>query len=104
MQIAGKLDRRLGEIAVGHKWVTNADLAKALADQFGLDYVDLSQNEPDRDAASLLQKELAFLGIASSPAGTVKLVEPVEASRRDGPGPCPRRGARPAQGMTRPLS
>jgi type IV pilus assembly protein PilB len=52
--------RRLGEIAVGHNWVTNADLARALADQFGLDYVDLSQTEPDRDAASLLQKELAF--------------------------------------------
>src|SRR2546429_2260452 len=52
--------RRLGEVAVGHGWVTSADLAKALADQFGLEYVDLSQTEPDRDAASLLQKELAF--------------------------------------------
>ena len=52
--------RRLGEIAVGHGWVTSADLARALADQFGLDYVDLSSVEPDRDAASLLQKELAF--------------------------------------------
>ena len=52
--------RRLGEIAVGHGWVTSADLAKALADQFGLEYVDLSSIEPDRDAASLLQKELAF--------------------------------------------
>ena len=52
--------RRLGEIAVGHGWVTSADLAKALADQFGLEYVDLSETEPDRDAATLLQKELAF--------------------------------------------
>jgi type IV pilus assembly protein PilB len=52
--------RRLGEIAVSHGWVTGADLAKALADQFGLEYVDLSSTEPDRDAASLLQKELAF--------------------------------------------
>jgi type IV pilus assembly protein PilB len=52
--------RRLGEIAVGHGWVTSADLSKALADQFGLEYVDLSNTEPDRDAASLLQKELAF--------------------------------------------
>ncbi len=52
--------RRLGEIAVGHGWVTSADLSQALADQFGLEYVDLSQNEPDRDAATLLQKELAF--------------------------------------------
>jgi type IV pilus assembly protein PilB len=52
--------RRLGEIAVGHGWVTGADLAQALADQFGVEYVDLSEVEPDRDAATLLQKELAF--------------------------------------------
>ncbi|MGB2875830.1 MAG: GspE/PulE family protein [Gaiellaceae bacterium] len=52
--------RRLGEISVGHGWVTSSDLAKALADQFGLEYVDLSQTEPDRDAATLLQKDLAF--------------------------------------------
>ena len=52
--------RRLGEVAVGHGWVTGADLAKALADQFGVEYVDLSEVEPDRDAATLLQKELAF--------------------------------------------
>ncbi len=52
--------RRLGEIAVGHSWVTSADLARALADQFGLEYVDLSETQPDRDAATLLQKELAF--------------------------------------------
>ncbi len=52
--------RRLGEIAVGHAWVTSADLASALADQFGLEYVDLSETQPDRDAATLLQKDLAF--------------------------------------------
>ena len=52
--------RRLGEIAVGHGWVTGSDLAQALADQFGVEYVDLSEVEPDRDAATLLQKELAF--------------------------------------------
>jgi type IV pilus assembly protein PilB len=52
--------RRIGEIAVGHGWVTGADLARALADQFGLEFVDLSETEPDRDAATLLQKELAF--------------------------------------------
>ena len=52
--------RRLGEIAVGHGWVSGSDLAQALADQFGVEYVDLSEVEPDRDAATLLQKELAF--------------------------------------------
>jgi type IV pilus assembly protein PilB len=52
--------RRLGEVAIGHGWITSADLAQALADQFGLEYVDFSEIEPDHDAAALLQKELAF--------------------------------------------
>jgi type IV pilus assembly protein PilB len=52
--------RRLGEVAVGHGWITSADLAQTLADQFGLEYVDLSEVEPDHDAAGLLEKELAF--------------------------------------------
>ena len=52
--------RRLGEIVVGHNWVSSTDLAKALADQAGLEYVDLSETEPDPEAATLLQKDLAF--------------------------------------------
>jgi type IV pilus assembly protein PilB len=52
--------RRLGEIAVDRGWITGSDLSKALADQFGLEYVDLAVVQPDPDAATLLQKELAF--------------------------------------------
>jgi type IV pilus assembly protein PilB len=52
--------RRLGEIVVGHNWVSSADLAQALAEQAGLEYVDLSETEPDPEAAMLLQKDLAF--------------------------------------------
>jgi type IV pilus assembly protein PilB len=52
--------RRLGEIAVESGWLTSGDLSRALADQFGLEYVDLSETEADPDAATLLQKELAF--------------------------------------------
>jgi type IV pilus assembly protein PilB len=52
--------RRLGEVAVGHGWITSTDLAQTLADQFGLEYVDLAEVEPDHDAARLLEKELAF--------------------------------------------
>jgi type IV pilus assembly protein PilB len=52
--------RRLGEIAVARGWITGSDLSKALADQFGLEYVDLAEVQPDPDAATLLQKELAF--------------------------------------------
>ncbi len=52
--------KRLGEIVVGHRWVTPQDLAKALADQNGLEYVDLSATDLDLQAAMLLPKELAF--------------------------------------------
>jgi type IV pilus assembly protein PilB len=52
--------RRLGEIVVGHGWVSSTDLARALAEQAGLEYVDLSETEPDPAAAVLLQKDLAF--------------------------------------------
>ena len=52
--------RRLGEIVVTHNWVSSSDLAQALAEQAGLEYVDLSETEPDHEAATLLQKDLAF--------------------------------------------
>jgi len=52
--------KRLGEIVVAHKWVSSSDLAQALAEQAGMEYVDLSESEPEHEAATLLQKELAF--------------------------------------------
>ena len=55
-QLTGK---RLGEIVVGHEWVTPQDLAKALAHQNGLEYIDLSETELDLATAMLLAKELA---------------------------------------------
>ena len=55
-QLTGK---RLGEIVVGHDWVTPKDLAMALADQAGLEYVDLAEAEIPPEVATLLQKDLA---------------------------------------------
>ena len=52
--------RRLGEIAVSKGWLSSPDLSRALADQFGLVYVDLAEGEPDAEAAALLPKELAI--------------------------------------------
>ncbi len=81
--------RRLGEIAVGHGWVTSSDLSKALADQFGLEYVDLSEAEPDRDAATLLQKELAFryqavpIRFLASDLLLVAVADPTDVGRAD---------------------
>jgi type IV pilus assembly protein PilB len=52
--------KRLGEIVVANKWVSSSDLAQALAEQAGMEYVDLSETEPEHAAATLLQKDLAF--------------------------------------------
>ncbi|HEY7017127.1 MAG TPA: ATPase, T2SS/T4P/T4SS family, partial [Gaiellaceae bacterium] len=55
-QLTGK---RLGEIVVAHEWVSPKDLARALADQNGLEYVDLAETDLDLEVAMLLPKELA---------------------------------------------
>ena len=55
-QLTGK---RLGEIVVGHGWVTSQELAKALAVQNGLEYIDLSETALETEVALLLPKELA---------------------------------------------
>ena len=52
--------KRLGEIVVAHGWVTAQDLAKALAEQNGLEYIDLAETDLDHEAAMLLPKELAL--------------------------------------------
>jgi type II secretion system (T2SS) protein E len=51
--------RRLGEILVDFGWVTGDALAHALAEQYGLDFVDLTTTEPDPDAVALLDGEVA---------------------------------------------
>jgi type IV pilus assembly protein PilB len=56
-QLTGK---RLGEIVVGHGWVTDQELAQALAHQSGLEYIDVAETELDPEAAMLLPKELAL--------------------------------------------
>jgi type IV pilus assembly protein PilB len=55
-QLTGK---RLGEIVVGHGWITPQDLAHTLALQNGLEYVDLSETELEHEVAMLLPRELA---------------------------------------------
>ena len=55
-QLTGK---RLGEIVVGHGWVTPQELAQALAQQNALEYVDLAETDLDLEVATLLPRELA---------------------------------------------
>ncbi len=50
---------RLGEILVTHGWLTAADVARALADQHDLEYLELAKVEIDPAAASLLPEKFA---------------------------------------------
>ena len=51
--------RRLGEILVDLGWVSSQAVAQALAEQHGLEYVDLVREEVDPEAARLLPKSFA---------------------------------------------
>lgn len=48
---------RVGELAVAFGWVSSADVARALAQQFRLPYRDLTADPPDDAAADLLEAE-----------------------------------------------
>ena len=51
--------RRLGEIVVERGWVSSGDLARALAEQHDLEYVDLTDAEIDAAATTLLPEKFA---------------------------------------------
>jgi type IV pilus assembly protein PilB len=51
--------QRLGEIVVERGWVSGTDLAKALAEQHGLEFIELGQTPIDEAAADLLPERLA---------------------------------------------
>ncbi|MGZ4387711.1 MAG: GspE/PulE family protein [Gaiellaceae bacterium] len=51
--------KRLGEIVVDRGWVPSADLARALAEQHHVEFIDLMEAEIEDAAASLLPERLA---------------------------------------------
>jgi type IV pilus assembly protein PilB len=51
--------RRLGEIFVSLGWVQASELARVLAEQHGLEYVDLATSDVDPGASSLLPEKYA---------------------------------------------
>ncbi len=51
--------RRLGEILVEWGWVSSVEIARALAEQYGMPFLDLTQTEIDQEAAMLLSEEAA---------------------------------------------
>ena len=50
---------RLGETLLARGWLFEPELASALAEQFGLRYVDLVRHPLDPNAAALLPREVA---------------------------------------------
>lgn len=53
-----KDNRRLGEILVERGWLFPEDISRALASQYGLDYVDIRYSSVDGRAASMLDPEV----------------------------------------------
>jgi MshEN domain len=51
--------RRLGEILVEWGWVPSVAIARALAEQYGIPFVDLSTTEVDEEVARLLRHDAA---------------------------------------------
>ena len=51
--------RRLGEILVEWGWVPSVAIARALAEQYDIPFLDLSETEVKQDAAMLLPEETA---------------------------------------------
>jgi type IV pilus assembly protein PilB len=82
--------RRLGEILVELGWVAPHAVAQALAEQYGLDYVDLADEEVDPDAAALLPEEFARryqtlpVRFVDSEAVLVAVADPTDAVASDG--------------------
>jgi type IV pilus assembly protein PilB len=53
-----KTGRRVGDILVDRGWATTADLAKALAEQWDLELVDIDETEIEPEAVKLLSEQV----------------------------------------------
>ncbi len=60
LELQPLLHKRLGEILVEKRWATPRAVAEALAGQYGLEFVDLSQVAVDPNAIGLLQEGFAI--------------------------------------------
>jgi type II secretory ATPase GspE/PulE/Tfp pilus assembly ATPase PilB-like protein len=60
LELQPLLHKRLGEILLEKKWATARTVAEALAEQYGLEFVDLTQVAVDPNATGLLQEGFAI--------------------------------------------
>jgi type IV pilus assembly protein PilB len=67
--------RRLGEVLINRGWLFPQDIARALAMQFGMEYVDLFHISVDIKAAARLDPEVgqrcSAIGVRQLPDGTL---------------------------------
>lgn len=56
---AQETDRRLGEVMLAHGWIRERDLARLLAEQEKMDFVDLAKLDPDQSAVDLVPESVA---------------------------------------------
>ena len=59
LELQPLLRKRLGEILVEKRWTTSKAVAAALAAQYGLEFVDLTQVAVDTQPASLVKENFA---------------------------------------------
>jgi len=60
LELQPVLRKRIGEILVEKHWTTSRAVAEAIAEQFGLEFLDLSQVAVDPRAAALVQEGFAY--------------------------------------------
>jgi type IV pilus assembly protein PilB len=56
---AQETDRRLGEVMLARGWIRERDLARLLAEQEKMDFVDLAKLDPDQSAVDLVPESVA---------------------------------------------
>jgi Type II secretion system (T2SS), protein E, N-terminal domain len=76
--------RRLGDILLERRWLYESELAQALAEQTGLDYVDIAARSVDPEVAGKLARDFAehfrAVPVRTTASGTVlvAVVDPAD--------------------------
>jgi type IV pilus assembly protein PilB len=84
--IQAEAGKRLGEVLVQQGWLTERALAEALAEQFGLDFLDLGVARIDENAARSIPGDVAGrhlaipVGIDHSGRLVVAIADPADAA------------------------
>ena len=83
---AQETDRRLGEVMLAHGWIRERDLARLLAEQEKLEFIDLAKIDLDQSAVDYLSESVArrLNAIAYGFRNSVLLVAVADPTDEDG--------------------